>query len=140
MESRHGGGGGRLGAAEQIVSVAAVLGAVAVGLGAWQAHGLEGFLEGRSPAEKLAERVEQFGVGVRYQMVHAVALLALAGVGGGRVVAALWTAGIVLFSGSLYVLVLAEIPVMGAVTPLGGLALIGGWVMLAISAARGRRR
>ena len=122
-----------------MVLMAGVLGATAVGLGAWQAHGLEDFLMERSPADKLSERVEQFGVGVRYQMVHAVALLASAAVGAGRIVAWLWVAGILLFSGSLYWLVLLEVPVMGAVTPLGGLALITGWMGLAVGGWRSRR-
>jgi uncharacterized membrane protein YgdD (TMEM256/DUF423 family) len=101
----------------------------AVALGAFGAHTLRGRL---SP-----EMLEVFETGVRYQMYHALALLAvawatarwpMAGVGGAGW---LFVAGTLLFSGSLYVLVLTGVRWLGAVTPLGGLAFILGWVVLA---------
>jgi uncharacterized membrane protein YgdD (TMEM256/DUF423 family) len=115
-----------------IGSVAAFL---AVGLGAFGAHGLRTRL---SP-----EMLAVFETGVRYHMFHALALLVTALVmghmSGWLVVSAGWffTAGIVLFSGSLYLLALTGITILGAITPLGGLAFLIGWACLAIAAAAG---
>ena len=81
---------------------------------------------------------------VRYQLVHAAALLVTAGwAGGPRQAAALraarsWTAGTVLFSGSLYILALGGPRWMGPVTPLGGLCLIAGWIFVAAGAFTGK--
>ena len=111
-------------------SVAAFL---AVALGAFGAHGLRTRL---SP-----EMLAVFETGVRYHMYHALALIATALVagrtGGWLIVAAGWffTAGIVLFSGSLYLLALTSVTILGAITPLGGLAFLIGWACLAIAAA-----
>jgi uncharacterized membrane protein YgdD (TMEM256/DUF423 family) len=110
----------------------ALLGGVGVALGAFGAHGLRGRL---SP-----EMLAVFETGVRYHMYHALALLAtsalLPRVDGRAVVIAGWSfiAGIVLFSGSLYTLALSGITTLGAITPLGGLALIVGWISLAVAA------
>lgn len=106
--------------------------AVAVGLGAFGAHGLEKHVT--------PERLGTFETGVRYHMYHALALFAVSWAAmqwpGWPVQWAgyLFLAGIVLFSGSLYVLVLTDTPWLGAITPLGGLALIIGWCMLAWAA------
>jgi len=81
-----------------------------------------------------------FEVGVRYQMYHALALLAVGSVAGrlpaGAVAAAGWlfVAGTVLFSGSLYALALTGHRWLGAVTPLGGAAFLAGWAALAWAA------
>jgi uncharacterized membrane protein YgdD (TMEM256/DUF423 family) len=110
----------------------ALLGGVGVALGAFGAHGLRGRL---SP-----EMLAVFETGVRYHMYHALALLAtsalLPRVDGRAVVIAGWSfiAGIVLFSGSLYTLALSGITTLGAITPLGGLAFIVGWISLAVAA------
>lgn len=102
---------------------------LAVAAGAFGAHGLEG----RVPLSRL----EVFKTGVTYQMYHALALLfvglAAARAGGGPLVWAgyAFIAGIVLFSGSLYALVLTDTGWLGAVTPLGGLAFLAGWGLLA---------
>lgn len=106
---------------------AALLGALGVALGAFGAHALRG----RVPAELLAA----WQTGVLYHLLHSVALLALglfASATGRNVLlpAALWSAGIVLFSGSLYLLAGAGQRWAGPVTPLGGLCLIGGWLAL----------
>ena len=107
----------------------AVAAGLAVALGAFGAHGLEARL---SPA-----RLETYQTGVLYHMVHALGLLAVAWAAsqwpGGAVHAAgyLFLAGIVLFSGSLYLLVLTDTPWLGAVTPFGGVAFIAGWGLLA---------
>jgi uncharacterized membrane protein YgdD (TMEM256/DUF423 family) len=111
-------------------AIAAFLG---VGLGAFGAHGLRGRL---SP-----EMLAVFETAVRYQMYHAFALLLtsllMARMGGWLMTAAGWSflAGIVLFSGSLYALALGGVPVLGAITPLGGLAFLAGWACLALAAA-----
>jgi uncharacterized membrane protein YgdD (TMEM256/DUF423 family) len=82
-----------------------------------------------------------FETGVRYHMSHALALRVTALVtgrtGGALVLCAGWsfTAGIVLFSGSLYLLALTGVTILGAITPIGGLAFLAGWACLAIAAA-----
>lgn len=109
------------------LAVAALLGAAGVALGAFGAHGLEA----RVPAERLAV----WDTAVRYHLAHAVALLAAAlyGAATERPVAwpaGLWCAGVVLFSGSLYGLVLGGPRWLGPVTPVGGTLLIAGWLAL----------
>jgi uncharacterized membrane protein YgdD (TMEM256/DUF423 family) len=102
---------------------------IGVALGAFAAHGLK---------TRLAENLlAAFETGVRYQLFHALALLAV-GLAYGRwpgpVMAAsgyLFVAGTVLFSGSLYALSLSELRWLGAITPLGGIAFLGGWLCLA---------
>jgi uncharacterized membrane protein YgdD (TMEM256/DUF423 family) len=114
--------------------VAAVSGFLGVALGAFGAHGLRGRL---SP-----DMLAVFETGVRYQMYHALALLAVAAaigrLGDARLLlVAGWSfvAGMVLFSGSLYLLALGGITALGAITPIGGLALLVGWASLALFAA-----
>ena len=81
-----------------------------------------------------------FETGVRYQMYHALALVVLGAlapsVGGRLATLAGWsfTAGILLFSGSLYLLALTDVRILGAVTPLGGVAFLIGWACLAYAA------
>ena len=117
--------------------VAALSGFVGVGLGAFGTHALKGRV---SP-----EMLEVFRTGITYQMIHTVALFALA-VDSPREDASshpspagpLFVAGILLFSGSLYVLALTGIRAFGAVTPLGGLCFLAGWLTIAVGAARAR--
>ncbi|MDX1567883.1 MAG: DUF423 domain-containing protein [Longimicrobiales bacterium] len=117
------------------LALGAVLAFLGVALGAFGAHGLRGRVS--------AEDLQTFEIGVRYQMYHALALLAVAWVGtrfpGSAVTAAGWlfVAGIVIFSGSLYVLVLSGVRWLGAVTPIGGLAFLGGWLALLWGVIRG---
>lgn len=105
---------------------------IAVALGAFAAHGLKSRLE---PALLVA-----FETGVRYQMYHALALLAVAWActrwPGTAVNASGWlfVAGTVLFSGSLYALSLTGIRWLGAITPVGGIAFLAGWLCLAWTA------
>jgi uncharacterized membrane protein YgdD (TMEM256/DUF423 family) len=112
--------------------VGALAAFIGVALGAFGAHGLRNRL---SP-----EMLAVFETGVRYQMYHALAILvvalAVARLDGWLIRTAGWlfTGGIVLFSGSLYVLALSGVTALGAVTPLGGLAFLGGWVCLALAA------
>jgi uncharacterized membrane protein YgdD (TMEM256/DUF423 family) len=111
---------------------AAVMGALAVAVGAFGAHGLK---------QILAEtgRSDVFETAVRYHFYHALALL-LNGVLMNqftgptvRYTSLLFTLGVVFFSGSLYVLSLTGIGVLGAITPVGGVLFIAGWVCLFVS-------
>lgn len=105
---------------------------VAVALGAFGAHGLRSRL--------VPDMLMVFEIGVRYQMYHALALVALGAVAGrlpGGLVATsgwLFVAGTVVFSGSLYAMSLTGQRWLGAVTPLGGLAFLAGWAALAWAA------
>ena len=114
--------------------IAALNGALAVALGAFAAHGLSG----RLPPEALG----WFETGARYHMYHALALgLSALAMQGEAARAARWSAwafavGIVLFSGSLYLLALTGQHGFVFITPLGGTAFLVGWIMLAIAASR----
>ena len=109
-----------------------VSGFLAVGLGAFGAHALKARL---SP-----DLLATFEVGVRYQMFHALALLAVGWAAtrwpGGAVNASGWlfVGGTVVFSGSLYVLSLTGVRWLGAITPIGGAAFLAGWLCLAWAA------
>jgi uncharacterized membrane protein YgdD (TMEM256/DUF423 family) len=108
---------------------------LAVGLGAFGAHALSGRLA--------ADAQSIYETGVRYQMYHALALLAAAYAvdrWGGTlpvIAGALFVAGILLFSGSLYALSLSGVKILGAVTPFGGLAFLAGWACLIATPFRG---
>lgn len=118
----------------------AMIGALSAGLavaaGAFGAHALRAKVELRL--------LEVFETGARYQMYHALALFAVAwlvGQGGrmaGPASAAGWcfVAGTLLFSGSLYAMTFTGIRALGAITPLGGVGFIAGWVLLAVAASR----
>ena len=107
---------------------------IAVAAGAFGAHALESRLEPRLLAV--------FETGARYQMVHALGLLAVA-LAAARWPSTLWTwsgwgfvIGTVLFSGSLYALALSGQRWLGAVTPLGGVCFLTGWALAALAAWR----
>lgn len=111
-----------------LAALGAAFAFLGVALGAFAAHALQ---------ERLTPRgLEVFETGVRYQMFHALALLALALVvarwPGGLATWAGWafTAGILLFSGSLYLLAVTGLRAWGAVTPVGGVAFLVGWALL----------
>jgi uncharacterized membrane protein YgdD (TMEM256/DUF423 family) len=109
---------------------------VAVALGAYGAHGLEGWLGDRgalSPAE-IGDALEWWATGNRYQMWHGLALLGLGAAGAiGRGPALGFLVGTLLFSGSLYALALgAPGAWMGPVTPIGGVVLIVSWLLVAL--------
>jgi uncharacterized membrane protein YgdD (TMEM256/DUF423 family) len=111
------------------LAIGCVSAVVAVVLGAFGAHGLR--------ARLVPDMLSTFEIGVRYQMYHALALLAV-GILLPRspspalaVAGWLFVAGTVVFSGSLYVLAVTGQRWLGAVTPLGGAAFIAGWLVLA---------
>jgi uncharacterized membrane protein YgdD (TMEM256/DUF423 family) len=114
----------------------AVLGGLSVALGAFGAHALRDRL---SPAD-----LQVYETAARYQMYHALALVGLGlwlerGARPRLVWAArAWLTGTVIFSGSLYLLVLTGVRALGAITPLGGVALIVGWLLVAVDAAADR--
>lgn len=114
---------------------AALAGALGVVLGAFGAHALRGNIEPRL--------IETFQTAVQYQLIHALALLLVSLTMGWlgqslslEISAYAFIAGIVLFSGSLYGLVLTEMRWLGPVTPLGGLCLIVGWLSLLVGGFR----
>ena len=117
-----------------LLLLAALFGFTGVGLGAFAAHGLKGQLS--------AEYLAVFQTGVHYQMLHALALLALAALWqrlGGRLLTAAgvcFCVGILLFSGSLYALTLSGISALGMITPVGGLTFLAGWFCLGLAAWR----
>lgn len=116
------------------LAIAALLGGLSVAGGAFASHALQAQLTERA--------IAVFNTGIRYQMYHALALLAVAILLGNAKQASPWltatgwlfVAGIVLFSGSLYLISLAGLKAFGPVTPVGGGAFIAGWVCLAIAA------
>jgi uncharacterized membrane protein YgdD (TMEM256/DUF423 family) len=113
----------------RVFAVAAALAGLGVAIGAFGAHGLKAVV---SP-----EMLAVFETGVRYQMYHGLGLLALAWAIGRwperRLATAAWLllAGTAVFSGSLYILVLSGLRWFGAITPIGGVALIAGWGLTA---------
>lgn len=122
---------------KKFLLIAALLAALAVALGAFGAHGLKEIVE--------AETIQIFQTGVQYQMYHALALL-LTGILAEKypskfLIYAGWffIAGIILFSGSLYLLTLFKatdtggLSKLGLITPFGGLSFIIGWVCLFLS-------
>ena len=103
--------------------------------GAFAAHGLKATLD--------PEMLAIWETGARYQLIHALALLGLASLGtrsgrAGRLAGLAFCCGILIFSGSLYVLALSGLRWLGAITPLGGLLLILGWLLLALEGWRAR--
>ncbi len=124
---------------------AAILGALAVLLGAFGAHGLKSALG--------AAMIAVYETAVRYHFYHALAILAVAAAADcfasgawWRWACRAWVAGVILFSGSLYLLMISGVKWLGAVTPVGGSVLIAGWICLVVAAsgyagrARGRRK
>ncbi len=112
-------------------AVAAILLAIAVALGAFGAHGLRGKIDDYSMT--IWERA------VFYQFVHALGMLIVSIMPRPSNIAAwLFLAGILLFSGSLYVLAVTGVRTLGMITPFGGVAFIAGWVCLAWSAIKSK--
>lgn len=119
------------------LTLAAVLGCAAVGLGAFGAHGLTARMAALADG---AQRLDWWKTAALYHLTHALALALTAGLVGdtraGKVACFAFVLGIALFSGSLYTMTLTGIRILGAVTPLGGLSLMVGWAALAVAAYR----
>jgi uncharacterized membrane protein YgdD (TMEM256/DUF423 family) len=116
---------------QSLIAVGAINGGIAVAAGAFGAHGLR---------ERISQHsLEIFETAVRYQMFHALAMIlcAVIATSGARTAGWLFQGGIVLFSGSLYLLALTETKWIGVITPIGGLSFLAGWAALAWSALRG---
>jgi len=116
------------------LAIAAAFGGISVILGAFASHALK---------DRLSERaLEIWETGTKYQMYHALALILVAlllnrlSTGSTPLIVAgyAFIAGTILFSGSLYALSLSGIKILGAITPLGGVAFITGWICLTIAA------
>lgn len=115
--------------------IAAISGMTAVMLGAFGAHGLKEILEEYN-------RVDTFKLAVEYQFYHTFAILCI-GILMSQYASKLlgyaclcFIFGIIFFSGSLYILALTNIKIMGAITPIGGILFITGWLLLAVSVSR----
>ena len=110
-----------------LLRLASALCFLAVALGAFGAHALKAKLEASG-------MVDVWNKAVLYHFLHAIALVALALYGAGnRATCFLLSAGIVLFSGSLYLMALTNVRWLGAITPLGGLCFLAGWAWLVIA-------
>jgi uncharacterized membrane protein YgdD (TMEM256/DUF423 family) len=122
--------------AKGVLITAGIMGAISVGIGAFGAHGLQDTLTANG-------RMETFETAVKYQFYHTLALLLL-----GILMlnieqhylsyaAYAFIGGTVVFSGSLYTLSLTNITWLGAITPIGGLGFILGWVFLVLGVSKG---
>ena len=116
-----------------IIATAAIFGILAVIFGAFGAHALKKTLS--------VDQLHSFEVGVKYQMYHALVLLALGFSSYNITLATYWcfTLGIILFSFSIYGLVLSDtkgkkMRFLGPITPIGGLLLVAGWFLLLVNA------
>jgi len=110
--------------------IAAGLCFLAVALGAFGAHSLKGLLEANGTTDA-------WNKAVLYHLAHAVALVALAlSATANRSACYLLVAGVLIFSGSLYVLAITNVRWLGAITPIGGLCFLAGWAWLMIAPGR----
>lgn len=123
---------------KKMLLIGAIYGAIAVALGAFGAHGLPDFLAGQSLAADLLERrLDNWDVASQYLMYHALAIVACGLLAHVRPCLALSIAcwffvlGAAIFSGMLYVLVLTNRGILGAIVPIGGVLMIFGWIALA---------
>jgi uncharacterized membrane protein YgdD (TMEM256/DUF423 family) len=106
--------------------ISAAFGFLAVALGAFGAHGLKNTLTAN-------DTLATWQTAALYHLVHSAVMLALAS----RETLSVWAwrlfaAGIVIFSGSLYALAVSNVKILGAITPIGGVCLLGGWLVLAV--------
>ena len=120
------------------IILAGIFGFIGVAAGAFGAHSLRELIT--------PERMAIWGTAAQYQMIHALALLGCAALADRlprpwiRVAGWLFIAGIIVFSGSLYLLVLTDRGWLGAITPIGGTAFLLAWVALALAAVRNLKR
>ncbi len=122
--------------------IASILAAIGVGIGALGSHSMPGYLAAKGFDEtKIEKRLEQCEAGVRYQLIHSLAVVAISLSSaarerrGFRIVSWFMIGGIVLFSGGIYGIVFCEAPTH-VIVPFGGLSFIAGWLTLAIVAFR----
>ena len=122
------------------IVLGASLGAVAVFLGAFGAHGLPGYLGTLEiTGSEISRRVANWETAAKYQMYHSLALLLVGLLAARRSLVSLHLAGFsmffgtLIFSGCLYALVLSGVKVLGAIVPIGGVLMILGWVALAVA-------
>ena len=122
---------------KSLLLLGSVFAFIGVALGAFGAHGLQSVLMANGT-------LETYKTGVQYHLVHALALVLLAVLSDRlretkklELIGWLFAVGIVLFSGSLYVLAVSGVKILGVVTPLGGLCFLSGWALLAFVAVRG---
>ncbi|HWD42059.1 MAG TPA: DUF423 domain-containing protein [Fimbriimonas sp.] len=118
----------------KLVSYGAILGFLAVALGAFGTHGLKDRLT--------PEMMQVWETGTHYHLAHAIAMV-LAGIvytqnpkKEAMAAGILFGIGTLIFSGSLYALALSGVKILGAITPLGGLCYLAGWICLAVGAAK----
>ncbi|WP_017725919.1 DUF423 domain-containing protein [Halalkalibacterium ligniniphilum] len=122
--------------AKLFLIIGSIVMALSVVIGAFGAHGLE---------PRLSERMmKNYQTGVQYHMIHGIGLLLVGVVALKMAPSSLlngagWSflIGILLFSGSLYTMALTGVTKLGAITPIGGLAFIAGWILLLVSVMRG---
>jgi uncharacterized membrane protein YgdD (TMEM256/DUF423 family) len=121
---------------KHLVMTGGIFGFLGVAIGAFGAHALKAVLAAN-------EMTQTFQTGVQYHLTHALALLLVSALyphlkpnRGLRTVGWLFTAGILLFSGSLYALAITNIKILGAITPLGGVCFLAGWFLLIATASR----
>jgi uncharacterized membrane protein YgdD (TMEM256/DUF423 family) len=117
------------------IIVGAINAFLAVALGAFGAHGLKGKLD--------AYYLDIWKTGVTYQMFHAIGILIIAILLGKVPMSSLFTwsgwlmlVGIIFFSGSLYILSLTKVGVLGAITPIGGVCFLAAWVLMIVGAIK----
>jgi uncharacterized membrane protein YgdD (TMEM256/DUF423 family) len=113
-----------------LVAAGAINAALSVAAGAFGAHALRQRLEPRA--------LEIFETGSRYHMYHALAMIlcAVIATSGARTTGWIFQAGIVVFCGSLYALAMTDVKILGAITPIGGLCFLAGWIYLAVTSLR----
>jgi uncharacterized membrane protein YgdD (TMEM256/DUF423 family) len=122
-----------------LLLLASVLGFLGVALGAFGAHGVKGMLEGAPDA---AQRLGWWETASKYHLIHALAVgltaVLAAHVEGAapKLAAWLFAGGILLFSGSLYAMTISNVRILGAVTPVGGLLLLGAWALVGYGALK----
>jgi uncharacterized membrane protein YgdD (TMEM256/DUF423 family) len=124
---------------DRMIATSAVLGVLAVALGAFGAHGLRSMIVDAIDA---SDRMRWWETGAQYHLAHALACGLAAWAHDRRpsrasiVAVVLFTLGAIVFSGSLYAMALGAPRWLGAITPLGGLCLMGGWIALLTAAIR----
>lgn len=133
------------------IGIGAIFGFLAVGMGAFGAHGLQDYLQKMATTDPdlAVKRLANWNTAAQYQMYHAIAIVIVGLLLGSSpskllsAAASFFTVGILFFSGLLYCLVLFEKPILGAIVPIGGASFMAGWLLLAFAAmslSRGNRK